>query len=212
MSVRRFPRLTGRWDRRSGVVAGVVVLALLGGCGGPGPSPAVSGPTPSGTPPAVGSAPAASSSGVPSPGAPEVNPLGDIPDNQVYVPYAAPEGLFTVQIPQGWARTGVGSAVVFTDKFNSVRIDTGPRPTAPDVASATAREVPQLRGSVPGFVAGQVRMVTRSAGPVVLITYQASSAPNAVTGKSVTDAVERYEFWRAGQEVVLTLSAPRGAD
>lgn len=55
-------------------------------------------------------------------------------------------------------------------------------------------------------------MVQRAAGPAVLITYQAISAPDAVTGKSVTEAVERYEFWRGGQEVVLTLSAPQGAD
>jgi hypothetical protein len=33
-----------------------------------------------------------------------------------------------------------------------------------------------------------------------------------VTGKSVTEAVQRYEFWRSGQEVVLTLSAPQGSD
>jgi hypothetical protein len=26
------------------------------------------------------------------------------------------------------------------------------------------------------------------------------------------EAVERYEFWRAGHEVVLTLSAPVGSD
>jgi hypothetical protein len=28
----------------------------------------------------------------------------------------------------------------------------------------------------------------------------------------VTEAVERYSFWRSGQEVVLTLSGPQGAD
>jgi hypothetical protein len=38
------------------------------------------------------------------------------------------------------------------------------------------------------------------------------SAPSAVTGKSVTEAVERYAFWRGGREVVLTLSGPMGSD
>ena len=33
-----------------------------------------------------------------------------------------------------------------------------------------------------------------------------------VTGKVVHDAVERYEFWRAGTEAILTLSGPVGAD
>ncbi len=182
-------------------VAVVASLTLLGACGGP-PS---SGPTSS-------SAPPSGSSGAPNPNAPEVNAAGDIPDNQVFVAYTPPGGSFLVKVPQGWARSAAGSAVVFTDKFNSVRIESVPRSQDPDVASARAQEVPQLQSSVPGFQAGQVTMVQRSAGPAVLITYQANSAPNAVTGKSVTEAVERYEFWRGGQEVVLTLSAPQGAD
>jgi len=128
------------------------------------------------------------------------------------VPYPSAGGSFVVRVPQGWAQSAAGSAVVFTDKFNSVRIESAPRSQAPDVPSARAQEIPQLQSSVPGFQAGQVTMVQRSAGPAVLITYQANSAPNAVTGKSVTEAVERYEFWRGGQEVVLTLSAPQGAD
>ena len=128
------------------------------------------------------------------------------------MPYPSAGGSFVVRVPQGWAQSAAGSAVVFTDKFNSVRIESAPRSQAPDVPSARAQEIPQLQSSVPGFQAGQVTMVQRSAGPAVLITYQANSAPNAVTGKSVTEAVERYEFWRGGQEVVLTLSAPQGAD
>ncbi len=130
----------------------------------------------------------------------------------MFVPYTPPGGSFLVRVPQGWARSAAGSAVVFTDKFNSVRIESMPRSQAPDVASARTHEVAQLQSSVPGFRAGQVTVVQRSAGPSVLITYQAKSAPDAVTGKSVTEAVERYEFWRGSQEVVLTLSAPQGAD
>jgi hypothetical protein len=130
----------------------------------------------------------------------------------VFVPFAVPGGLVTVSVPQGWARSGQGVATVFTDKFNSVRIEVRPRPAAPDVASVRAQDVPLLQGSTPGFVLGDVRVVQRSAGPAVLVTYGAVSAPNPVTGKSVTEAVERYEFWRSGQEVVLTLSGPKGAD
>ena len=46
----------------------------------------------------------------------------------------------------------------------------------------------------------------------MLITYQGTSPPNPVTGKIGTDAIERYEFWRDGHEVILTLSGPVGAD
>ncbi len=41
---------------------------------------------------------------------------------------------------------------------------------------------------------------------------RAASAPNPVTGKSVTNDVERYEFWHAGKLVTLTLAAPQGSD
>jgi hypothetical protein len=46
----------------------------------------------------------------------------------------------------------------------------------------------------------------------VLATYWVTSAPNPVTGKTVTDAVERYEFWHAGHTAIITLSGPVGAD
>jgi hypothetical protein len=183
------------------VVAVTLLFALLGACGGPSASPSPVAPAPS-----------SGSSAAPNPNAPEINSAGDIPDNQVFVPYTPAGGSFVVRVPQGWARSATGSAVVFTDKFNRVRIESVPRSQAPDVASTRAQELPQLQSSVPGFQAGQVTMVQRSAGPAVLITYQANSAPNAVTGKSVTEAVERYQFWRGGQEVVLTLSAPQGSD
>ncbi|MCW2594049.1 MAG: hypothetical protein JWQ86_6476, partial [Mycobacterium sp.] len=49
--------------------------------------------------------------------APEQNPVGDIPDTQVYVPYGPPSQLFTVSVPEGWAQTNDGSATVFTDKL-----------------------------------------------------------------------------------------------
>ena len=44
------------------------------------------------------------------------------------------------------------------------------------------------------------------------ITYLLDSAPNPVTDKVVRDAVERYEFWHAGQEAILTLTGPEHAD
>ncbi len=128
------------------------------------------------------------------------------------MPYTSLEGLLTVSVPEGWSRTVQGQAVVFTDKLNTVRIEIRPQQAAPDVASARAQELPALRASVPEYQPGQVRMVSRTAGPAVLITYRAASAPDPVTGKTTVDAVERYEFWKAGRELILTLSGPRGAD
>jgi hypothetical protein len=149
---------------------------------------------------------------VPDPNAPEVNAAGDIPDNQVFVPFTTPDGAVVVTVPQGWARSSDGPATVFTDKFNSVRVEDAPRPSAADVTSSRAEDVPRLQASVPGFALGDVRTVQRTAGHAVLIAYEADSAPNAVTGKSVRESVERYTFWHNGDEVVLTLSGPKGAD
>jgi hypothetical protein len=142
----------------------------------------------------------------------ESAPVGDIPDNQAYVPFSPPQGLFTVSVPEGWARTANGAATIFTDKLNTVRVESRPLAVAPTVESARADELPGIASSVSGYRAGDVTAVGRKAGPAVLITYQATSAPNTVTGKSGTDAVERYEFWRGGQEVILSLSGPVGAD
>lgn len=179
-------------------------LLALAGCGG---SPAA-GTTPGALP---AESPTSASSD-PNPNAPEVNAAGDIPDNQVFVPYTPPGGGFTVAVPQGWAQSSSGPETTFTDKFNSVHLQSQLVPAVPDVGSVKANEVPRLQGSTPGFVLGDATVVHRPAGSAILLTYQATSAPNPVTGKSVTEAVERYEFWRAGRAAVLTLSGPKGAD
>lgn len=142
----------------------------------------------------------------------EVNPAGDIPDDQVFVPYQWPAGAFSVSVPEGWSRTDSGAAVVFTDKLNSIRIETTDSAQAPTVESASADEVPTIGSSVTNYAAGEVTTVTRTAGDAVLITYTGDSEPDAVTGRTVTDSFERYEFWHNGIEVILTLSGPQGAD
>jgi hypothetical protein len=165
------------------------------------------GPTPSVAPAPPASAPAGTATG----GA-EVNPSGDIPDNQAFVPYSPPGATFTVSVPEGWSRLVQDGGVMFTDKLNSVRIATGPQSQAPTVESVRAQELPALRTSVPGYQQGTLTTVTRTAGPAVLITYGAISDPDPVTGKSRPNDVQRYEFWHTGQAVTLTLSGPKGAD
>jgi hypothetical protein len=59
---------------------------------------------------------------------------------------------------------------------------------------------------------GKVTTARRKAGPVVVVSYRVDSAPDPVTGKVLREDVERYEFWRAGTEAILTLSAPVGSD
>lgn len=142
----------------------------------------------------------------------ETNAAGDIPDNQVFVAYAPPAGGFSVKVPEGWARTEKVGAVTFTDRFNSVRIETVAAANAPTVQSVEGGEVGVIGAASVNFEAGRVSAITRAAGPAILVTYRADGPPDPVTAKVVPLDVERYEFWKDGREVVLTLSGPVGAD
>ncbi len=153
-----------------------------------------------------------SSSTTPTTSAPEVSPAGDIPDTQAFVVFAPPSGGYSIQVPEGWARTDLATGATFTDKLNSISVESSPTTAAPTTASVKTIDVPTLQGSVAAFTLGQISTVTRSAGDAILLTYQGSGPPDAVTGKSVTQEVERYEFWRAGSLVTITLTSPKGAD
>jgi hypothetical protein len=181
---------------RTAVALAVLALVGLGSACSKSSSPS---PAPAGT----GSATA---------GALESNPSGDIPDNQAFVPFRDASGLFTVTVPEGWAQTTSGGAVVFSDKYNEIRVLTRSTPNAPSPTSVTNGDLPAIKASSKGFAAGGVSTVTRKAGVAVLATYRANSAPNTVTGKYAVEAVERYSFYRSGHEVILTLAAPVGSD
>ncbi len=196
--------------RITSIAIGATALALTAGaCGGGSGKNSASGGSTSST--MAGPTTLAPSSTAVSSG-PEVNPAGDIPDNQAFVAYSPPSSGFSIQVPEGWARIETGGAVTFTDKLNSIRMETAATATAPTVQSAEQNEVPAIKAVTKNFQAGAVTSVTRKAGAGVLITYGADSPPDAVTGKVVQDAVERYEFWKAGTQVILTLSGPQGAD
>jgi len=181
------------------VVAGLALLA--GACGSGGASPY------GGSTPTTATLPSAASRN-----APEVNPAGDIPDNQVFVPYSPPGGRFTVKVPEGWGRTARAGTVSFTDKLNTISMETRPAPAAPTVASARQAELPAIRSASRRYEPGSVTQVRRAGGDVVLVTFKADAPADPVTGKVVHDAVERYEFWRGGTEAILTLAGPVGAD
>lgn len=146
------------------------------------------------------------------PSAPESNPAGDIPDTQVFVPFTPPSQIFSVSVPEGWAQTTESGVTTFSDKLNAIRIETPPALIAPTPEMVQRLELPAIQAASPGYRSAAVSVVQRTAGPVILATYQITSPPNEVTGKSGVDSVERYVFWRDGHEVILTLSGPLGAD
>ncbi len=184
-------------SKRAALAAGAAIVAIgAAGCG------AASSSSTNGGQPAKAA----------DPNAPEVNPAGDIPDNQAYVPYTPPGGGFSVKVPEGWSRTAAGGAVTFTDKLNAIRIERQAAQASLSSGQAKRVELPKLARSVKGFQAGSVSTVSRKAGSAVRITYLADARPNPVTGKAGQNAVERYVFFHRGQDVILTLSGPKGAD
>jgi hypothetical protein len=181
-------------------ICGVLVILFLTACGGgsKAASPSSSTSTAKVAPGAV------------DPNAIETPVPGDIPDNQMFVAFNGPG--FAIKVPEGWARTANAETVSFSDHYNSIQVETAPSPSAPSAASTNATEVAQVRLASLGFKLGKVTTVNRSAGPAVLMTYQALSAPNPVTGKRVVLDVERYEFWRNGTQATITLSGSKGSD
>jgi hypothetical protein len=101
---------------------------------------------------------------------------------------------------------------VFTDKLNTVMVSWAPASSAPTITTVKKTEVPQLKRTVRAFTLGKVSTAQLPAGTAVLVTYQANSDPNPVTGKQYRQDVQRYSLFHNGQEVVLTLLSPVGAD
>ena len=142
----------------------------------------------------------------------EKNPPGDIPDNLAFVSYGNTTGGYAFTHPEGWARTGSGTQVHFTDKLNGVSVDSLKAAQAPTVADARSTEIPRLQRSVPAFELRKVSAVTLPAGRGVLIVFRRNSEPDQVTGKVFRDEVEEYDVYSAGRLVRMDLFGPVGAD
>jgi hypothetical protein len=123
----------------------------------------------------------------------DTSPPGDIPDNQAFVTYTPPGARFSVNVPEGWSQTEHRRDVRFTDKLNTIEL----------IWDAAAPPAP---------AGAKVSTVMRNGGSAKRSTYLVQGRPDPVTGKTRTDAVERYEFTRAGRKVVVMLSGPKGAD
>ena len=142
----------------------------------------------------------------------ESNPPGDIPDNLAFVTYRNRAGHYSFTHPEGWARTGNGVRVRFTDKLNGVTAESLAATSAPTVADARANDVPRLRGSVPAFELRRVEAVSLPGGTGVHIVFRRNSEPDQVTGKVYRDEVEEYDVFRGGRLVRMDLYGPVGAD
>lgn len=142
----------------------------------------------------------------------DVSPPGDIPDSQAFVSFTPSGGGYSIDVPEGWARTDLGAGASFTERLNSILIATSPAATAPTTASVRADDIPKVQASTDGSGLKTISTVKRPAGDAVLVKYRARSAPDTVTGKRITQDVERYELWHNGTLATITLTSPKGAD
>jgi hypothetical protein len=185
----------------------IVVPLLLAACGG---SKQASAPTTTASPSTTTTTVApTTTSAVQTPGALQGEALsaaaGDIPDNQMFVSYSGPA--FSLKVPEGWARQASSAGTIFRDKNNIVRVVVASGPT-PTVASMTH----ELARDKKAHLVKPPHAVRLGGTPMIAATYTTTSAPNSVTGKSVTLTVDRYELAKGGKRAVVDLGTPVGVD
>lgn len=147
-----------------------------------------------------------------NPVAPETNPVGDIPDSQVFVNYVASPGNYSLDVPEGWAQTNNGSDVRFVDKFDGVSVSITQAASAPTADSTQKNEIAALKAAGHAFEVGKVTEMELPGGHAVKIASTVNSEPDPVTGKQVRLEEDIYIFYRNGQDAILQLWAPQGAD
>ena len=138
----------------------------------------------------------------------EKNPPGDIPDDQVFVPYMSSAGGYSLKVPEGWARREKGSDVGFIDKFDGVAVIVDTVATAPIAKDVIAR----LEKAERDFKVVSTKQIRLPAGPALLIKYESESEANPVTNKRIHLEDEAYVFYKNGKMAILTVWAPAGAD
>ena len=146
-----------------------------------------------------------------NPNAAEVSPPGDIPDNQVFVDYSPPGAGYSVKVPEGWSRSSTGGAVTFTDKLNSIRLESRDREQGADGGRRQGGAAEARRDGQGLHARRRLRSSSAAPAPPCSITYTGDGPPDPVTGKTVTDAFERYEFFHNGKLAIADAQRPRRA-
>ena len=186
---------------------------LLASCGKP------SAPAAGSEPPSAGAlAPSAARAFAPSATAEKALPVvkgqpGDIPDTQLFIKFRSASGGYSVEAPEGWARTENGGSVEFTDHFDGEQVSVSAGAAAVTVDSVQARQVPAIRaGARAVTIEGVTRTTLGNGTTVIEIAYSSNSEPDIVTGKQVRLSDVTYLYYRRGTVAALTLWAPSGAD
>lgn len=145
------------------------------------------------------------------PVAPEKNPPGDIPDNQVFVDYKGPFGTY-IKVPEGWARTDLSNGASFVDKYNGVVLTVTDAAQAPTVESIKDQYLDELAKERRAVRVASVKPVKLPSGPAISIQYSSNSEPNPVTNKQIRLENARFLYFKDGKLATLDMYAPYGAD
>jgi FlaG/FlaF family flagellin (archaellin) len=187
----------------------VGLVVLLAGCGSKSTSPATNSASNSTS--ATKTQPAKNSNNQPGSAsalrAEAVSAAaGDIPDNQVFLNFRASG--WTMKYPEGWAQSGSEASLFFRDKSNIVRVIII-KHAAPTVASIQ-RELASLKTA--RIQSAPTKLALKGSQSAFKVVYTTKSAPNPVTGKSVTLIADRYYLWHGGKEAIVDLGTPQGVD
>jgi hypothetical protein len=193
-------------------VAVLALSAAAAGCGSSSKTPAAA-PAPTRTaatlPAATATTTAASAAGALTAEA-QAAAAGDIPDNQVFLAFSNAAAGYSIRYPEGWLQRGHGQNVTFQDKNNRIRIvvSNGPAFTAASVRT----DIAALKSTNASFRATSPAPVALPAGPAFKVSYSTESAPDPVTNKRVTLAVDRYYVSKGDKRAIVDLGAPKGVD
>jgi len=143
--------------------------------------------------------------------APEINPPGDIPDNQQFITFEAAQGV-AMKVPEGWARTDTKDGATFADKYGRIELSIQQSASAITVDTLRAQQVADLERNGRAVKVLKIEQVKLPAGPAVKVVFTSNSNPNPVTNKQIRLESERFYMQRNGKLAELTFSAPAGAD
>lgn len=177
-------------------------------------APAPHRPTPPGLPPGApvpGEKPAEKPTGE-QPVEPEKNPTGAIPANQVFTTFKSTAGMYSVKVPEGWAKEEKGTDVTFTDKFNGEQVVVTKCTTAPTVESVKDTQVPAVEKAGHAVKVTEMRSKKMPSGDTAcIIVYTCNSEPDPVTKKQVRLDNITYYYYMPGMLATLRLWTPVGA-
>jgi hypothetical protein len=196
-------------------VAAVAIAVPLAGCGGGGSSSSTTASSPATSSSTTGITAAAGKASCGSSVTASSNEAastaqGDIPDNQQFLTFRNATGGYSIQYPEGWARSGSGTNVTFQDKSNMITIQVSPG-SQPSTASV-GKELKQQAASDPCLSSDTPQTVTAGPNQAIKVTYTTRGAKSPVTGQRNKVSVDRYVFFKGGKVATVDLSNPVGVD